>query len=331
MTSNDIKRRGFLGALSAAPFLAARRSFAQAAWPAGPIKLIVPSSAGGVHDVVGRLWAQRLGEVFGTIVVEDNGGAGGAIGVAEAVRAPKDGYTLLLGSNSTHILNPLIMKAVKYDPIADFEVCSIFAKTSTAIAVSAATPFQTLTELIDFARANPGKLSYAHGGGGSISHVSGELFKRLAGNLVISPVPYRGMGPAQADVMGNQVPLFFPNLTGQVVALRTNGNLRILAVDSPARHRSLPDVPTAVEAGLPGMIAESFFGIFAPAGTPAAIAARINAETDRAVGTNEFRQMLAAGGFDPIAGIGPDATKAYLRAELARWQPIVRDVGISVD
>lgn len=295
------------------------------------IRLIVPSTPGGVHDVIGRLWAERLAPALGPIVVENQGGAGGSIGVAEAARAPKDGLTLLLGSNSTHILNPLIMKSTRYDPVNDFEVVSVFATTSTSVAVSGAAPWKSLRELADAAKASPGKLSYAHGGVGAISHVTGEMFKRLAGGLVIEPVPYRGMGPAQADVMSNQAPLFFPNVTGQVVALGESGHLRILAVNSATRHKSLPAVPTAIEAGVAGMIAESFFAIFAPAGLPADIAARINAATDRAFNDESFRKKLDAGGFEPVAGIGPDRTKAYLKVEMDRWSPIVKAVGISVD
>ena len=318
-------------ALTFVILLLAAPALAQTRYPSAPIKLIVPSTPGGVHDVIGRLWAERLTPLLGTIVVENQGGAGGAIGVGDAARAPADGYTLLLGSNSTHILNPLIMKSVRYDPFRDFDVVSVFATTSTSVAVSASSPWRTPGELIDDARANPGKFSYAHGGVGAISHVTGELFKSLAGGLAITPVPYKGMGPAQADVMGAQVPLFFPNVTGQVASLDRNGNIRVLAVNSATRHKSLPAVPTAIEAGVPGMIAESFFAIFAPAGLPADILARINAETGRAFADPQFREKLAAGGFDPVAGIGPDRTKDYVRREFERWAPLVKSLGVALE
>ena len=178
---------------------------AQDRYPARPIRLVVASAAGGVHDVIGRLWANKLKAALGTIVIDNRGGAGGTIGVGEVARAQPDGYTLLLGSNSTHILHPLIARQPIYDAIRDFEVASIFAVTASSVAVHPAAPARTLEELIAHAKANPGKLSYAHAGVGSVSHVASEMFKQLAGGLDIFPVPYKGMGPAQADVISGNV------------------------------------------------------------------------------------------------------------------------------
>ena len=168
--------------------------------PPGIIKLIVPSAAGGVHDIAGRLWAEAMKVSLGTIVIDNRGGAGGVIAMSDVARATPDGLTLLLGSNSSHILTPLIWKACgkqfPFEPLRDFEVITVFAGTATAIAINPALPNRSLKELITHIKANPGQLTYAHAGLGAISHVAGEMFKQLAGGLDVRPVPYRGMGPA---------------------------------------------------------------------------------------------------------------------------------------
>jgi tripartite-type tricarboxylate transporter receptor subunit TctC len=301
---------------------------AQDRYPARPIRLVVASAAGGVHDVVGRLWANRLKAALGTIVIDNRGGAGGTLGVGEVARAQADGYTLLLGSNSTHILHPLIAKQPIYDAIRDFEVASIFAVTASSVAVHPAAPAQTLQELIAHAKANPGRLSYAHAGVGSVSHVASEMFKQLAGGLDIFPVPYKGMGPAQADVISGTVSLFVPNITGQVIELHRTGRIRILAVNAPVRHPALPDIPTAVDSGVPGMIAQSFFGVFGPAGAPKAIIARLNEATQAALADKDFAATLSNAGFEPMHGLGPERAKSFIKDEYARWAAVVKAAGI---
>lgn len=296
------------------------------------IKLIVPSSAGGVHDVIGRLWAERMRSALGTLVIDNRGGAGGVIGVVEAARAAPDGATLLLGSNSTHILTPLIWQAsgktLGFDPLKDFEVITVFAATATAIAVTPALPAKTLAELIALAKAKPDTLTYAHGGIGAISHVAGEMFKQLAGGLQIRPVPYRGMGPAQADIINGTISLFVPNITGQVVELHETGKIRLLAVNSAGRHASLPDIPTAAQAGLPGMITQNFFAIFAPAGLPKALVERVNAASRQALSEKQFQDRLALSAFDAVQGLDAAQSAAYLRDEYARWAAIIKAAGI---
>jgi tripartite-type tricarboxylate transporter receptor subunit TctC len=303
-------------------------AFAQERYPARPIRLVVSSTAGGVHDVIGRLWANRLKATLGTIVIDNRGGAGGVLGVGEVARAQPDGYTLLLGSNSTHILHPLIAKQALFDSIKDFEVVTIFAVTSPAIAVHPAAPAHTLMDLIAYANANPGKLSYAHAGVGSISHVASEMFKQLAGGLEILPVPYKGMGPAQADVISGNVAMFLPNITGQVIELHRTGRIRILAAGSPERHAALPDIPTAVESGVAGMIVQNFFGIFGPAGLPKTVVDRLNEATQVALADRDFSATLSAAGFDPMSGFGPERAKAFIKDEYVRWQAVVKAAGI---
>jgi tripartite-type tricarboxylate transporter receptor subunit TctC len=206
-------------ALTTAEAIVMPSARAQDRYPNRPIKLVVASAPGGVHDVIGRLWADALKSALGTIVVDNRGGGGGIIGINEAARGAPDGYTLLLGSNSTHILIPLIAKQPGFDPIKDFELATVFSITSTAIAVYPGSPFRTLKDLIDSAKGNPGTLSYAHAGVGAISHVAGEMFKQLAGGLDVLPVPYKGMGPAQMDVVNGTVSLFVPNVTGAAAGI----------------------------------------------------------------------------------------------------------------
>ena len=316
-------------ALATAGVLATAPAEAQDRYPNRPIRLVVASAPGGVHDVIARLWADGLKSSLGTIVIDNRGGGGGIIGINEAARATPDGYTLLLGSNSTHILIPLIAKQAGFDPIKDFELATVFSITATAIAVNPASPIRTLKDLIDTAKANPGKLSFAHAGVGAISHVAGEMFKQLAGGLDILPVPYKGMGPAQMDVVNGTVSMFVPNITGAVIGLHTGGKIRILAVNAPARHSGMPDIPTAIEAGLPGMITQNFFGIYAPARTPRAVLDRVSEATQQALADREFQDRLNKAAFDPVPGLGPEKSRAYMAEEFARWRKVVEAAGIS--
>lgn len=296
------------------------------------IRLIVPSSAGGVHDVIGRLWADGLKHALGSIVIDNRGGGGGSIGLGEAQRTTPDGTTLLLGSNSSQILQPLVFKAsgklLAYDPIDDFEIVSVFALTSTAVAVTPKLPVKSLEELIALLRASPDKYNYAHGGVGTVSNVSAELFKQLAGDLKVRPVSYRGMGPAQADIINGTLEFFLPNVTGQVAALHETGKIRVLSVNAPTPHASLPGIPTSEAAGLRGMIAQSFFVIIAPKGSPRAAVDRVNAATRAAVSDNAFQARLAKAGFEPLEGLDPAQSLAYMKKEHVRWEGIVKAAGI---
>jgi tripartite-type tricarboxylate transporter receptor subunit TctC len=226
------------------------------------------------------------------------------------------------------VLIPLIARQAGFDPLKDFELATVFAITSTAIAVHPGTPYRSLKELVAAAKASPGKLSYAHAGPGSISNVASELFKQLAGGLTILPVPYKGMGPAQMDVVGGTVSMFVPNITGAVIGLHNGGKIRILAVNAPTRHPGLPDIPTATEAGLPGMITQNFFGIFAPAGAPKSALARVAELTQAALKDQDFRQRLSKAAFEPLTGYGPDKSRAYLADEIVRWRKVVDAAGI---
>src|SRR5215207_2567457 len=239
-------------------------AFAQSRYPERPVTLVVPSPPGGVHDVIGRVWAERIRPHLGTIVVENRGGAGAMIGATEVARAKPDGYTLLLGSTTTQVLiTPMLVKP-PFEPFRDFTTVAAFAASSTSIAVAASIPASSLKDLIDYAKSNPGKLSYGSTGNGSITHLTGELFKKLAGGLDIVHVPYKGIGPALNDLVSGHIPMLTPNATGQIPQLNETGKLRLLSVNAPQRLDVLPDVPTSTEAGLQGMVAQTTFAIFAP-------------------------------------------------------------------
>ena len=211
--------------------------FGQGKYPERPIKLMVAFSAGGVNDVVGRQWAERVKTLLGSVYVENQGGAGGTIATGDVARAPGDGYTLLLGSTSTMVLNPMTMARVPYDPAKDFVPVAILAVSTTSIVVHASVPVQTLPELIAYAKANPGKLSYGSAGSGTMSNLSGELFKQLTGLNDLVHIPYKGAGPGITDLVSGHIPMMTPNVTGQVLEFHRAGKIRILAVNAAQRTR----------------------------------------------------------------------------------------------
>jgi tripartite-type tricarboxylate transporter receptor subunit TctC len=296
---------------------------AQDAYPNKPIKMVIPSSPGGVHDIIARIWADKVADGLGTVYVENKAGAGSIIGTVEVARAQPDGYTLLLGSNTTHVLAPLQQPNIAFNPVSDFELVTVFATTSLALLVRSDLPVKDVQGLIAFAKAQPGKLSYAHAGLGTSTHVTAELFKKLAGNLDIVAVPYRGMGPAMMDVVSNRVDLMFANLTAQIVEFHTSGKMKMIGVTSPERMELVPDIRTIHEQGLADFASQSFFGIYAPAKTPVAIVSRINQATAKALDDGAFRKKLADAGYDPLRGMTPQKSAAYMKAEIDKWRPIM--------
>lgn len=311
--------------------VAGRSAFAQPGYPARPIRLVVPFPPGGVNDAVGRPWADKMKGLLGTVVVENQGGAGGVIGAAAVAHAQPDGYTLLLGGGSSHVINPIASTHPVYDPIRDFEAIAILAVSGLGIVVASSLPVHNLKEFVDYAKANAGKLSYGSTGVGTVTHIGTELFKSLTGTAQIVHVPYKGAGPAIADVMGGQVSFAMPNVTGQVLKLHQAGRLRLLAVTTPHRLSVAPDIPTAVEAGLPGMIAQNFTGLFAPARTPAPIVEQIAQATHIAMTDKGFLSLLTASGFEPYADSTPDKAKAFVRDEIAQWTPVVKAIDLKLD
>jgi tripartite-type tricarboxylate transporter receptor subunit TctC len=284
-----------------------------------------------VHDVVARLWAERIKPHLGAVVVENRPGAGGGIGAADVMRAPGDGYTLLLGSTSTHVVSPTIAATPLYDPLVDFRAVAVITASATAIAVTPSLPARTLAELIAYAKANRGKLSYGSAGVGSMSQLTGELFKQLAGGLDIQHVPYRGAGPGIADLISGHIPILTPNATGQVLDLHRAGKIRVLAINAPSRLKAAPEIPTAIEAGLPDMTVLFFCGLFAPAATPPAIVARVNQATQKLLLDPSFQAQLTKLGYEPMLDYGPEKATAFVAKEHARWAPIARASGAKLD
>src|SRR6266852_2868954 len=328
-----MKRRDLLtfGAAMLCTGTTVSRALAQAKYPDRPIKLVVPFVPGGVNDAVARLWADRVKAPLGTVFIENQGGAGGAVGGAAVARAQPDGYTLLLGGAGSQVLNPIAMSKPPYDPIKDFEPVAILAVTALTIAVNPALPVHTLKELIAYAKANPGKLVYGSAGTGSMTHLAGELFKSLADTPDIVHIPYKGTGASLTDVISGQVPMIVANVTGQVLELHKSGKLRMLVVTSPERLVADPGIPTAVESGLPGMVSVNFTGLFAPARTPKPIVEQIAAATASALASEEIRKNLIEQGLEPYRDSTPEKTRRFVEEDIARWTPVIRAIGLKLN
>ncbi|MGE0035993.1 MAG: Bug family tripartite tricarboxylate transporter substrate binding protein [Xanthobacteraceae bacterium] len=303
----------------------------QSAWafPDRPIKLMVPFSAGGVNDVVGRQWADRMKDLLGTVYVENQGGATGTIATAEVARAPADGHTLILGSTSTMVLNPMTMTKVPYNPSKDFVPIALLAVSTTSIAVNASVPAKTLQEFIAYAKANSGKLSYGSAGTGTMSNLAGELFKQLTGLKDLLHVPYKGAGPGISDLVSGHIPAMSPNVTGQLLELHRAGKIRILSVNAAERLKAAPDIPTAIEQGVPGMIGLLAIGLFAPAATPQPIVDQIAEANRRAMADPEFQKVFAKAGLESVADSNTEKTRRFLQEEEARWGPVVKAVNLN--
>jgi tripartite-type tricarboxylate transporter receptor subunit TctC len=322
-----MRRRDVLkfGALSAAALLS-RPAWAQDRYPARPVHLVIPATPGGVHDIIGRVWAERIKPHFGTVVIDNRGGGGGLIAATEVAHAQPDGYSLLMGSTTTNVLITPLLANPPYDPVKDFSAVTVFAYSSTSIVIHPSVPAKTLQELIAYAKANPKKLSYGSAGNGSITNLAGELFKRRAGGLDIVHVPYKGIGQVVVDLVSGQIPMMSANATAHILDLHRTGKARILSVNSPTRLKTAPDIPTSIEAGLPGMLAQTTFGIFAPAGTPKPVIDRLNAATQQVMVEEPFQKELLKLGFEPLIGIGPDKAAGVFQDELIRWTPILKTV-----
>ena len=290
-------RRRFLYLAAGAAALAAVSRMARAqTYPTRPIRLVIPFPPGGAFDAVGRPLADKIKPLLGTVVVENIGGGGASLGAAAVARARPDGYTILLGGTQTHVNEALLKSRPLYDPVKDLDPIAGVAANVLCIAVHPAVPVQTLAELIAYAKANPGKLSYGHSGVGSIQHLAGELFKSLAGTPEIVQVPYRGTGPVITDLAGGQIPIGLPGVTGQVLELHRSGRMRVLAVTSLTRLVAAPELPTAAELGFPGMTVTGSIGLLAPAGTPIGIIEQIAQASRTAVAEPAYQQMLIEAG-----------------------------------
>ena len=329
-----MKRREFLALGSsalAAPALLPRAVFGQAKYPERPIRLIVPFPPGGAYDTIARPWAEKIKPLLGSIVIENIGGSGGAIGAAAATQAQPDGYTILLAGATTHITEGLLKSRPLYDPLKDLTPVSGIAITAFAITVHPSVPATDLKQLLAYIKANPGKLAYGSAGHGSLNHLTGELLKLKTGITELIHVPYRGAGPAIVDIVGGQIPMIVPAMTNHVLELHRAGKVRILAVTHDKRLEAAPEIPTAVEQGVADLVAPNFIGIFARTGTPKPIIEQVAADNIKLLAQPDYQKLLVSGTFEPQPGLGPDAYRRYVEVEMARWAPIVKGMGIKLD
>ena len=315
-------RRFFLALAMCAPLLAS------AQYPNKPIKMIVPYPAGTAADAMARIVGERLAAGLGQAVVIDNRpGAGGNIGAEALAKSPNDGYTLMLATID-HASNPSLYRSVNYDPIRDFVGIATVARIPGLLVVPADSPAKTVQELVALAKAKPGNLNFASGGNGSQAHFGGEMFKQLAGVDIVH-VPYRGGPDMVASLLSNQVALAFPTFI-TVFSHVQSGKMRALAVTSPTRNPRLPNVPTMKEAMPPGFELNAWFGIVAPAGVPADIVNRLNAEINKTLNDPAMRDRMEADGTKVFTST-PDEFSALIKSDFARWADIVKKTGIRVD
>jgi len=312
----------------ALPVLGRRFASAQGSYPEQAIRLAVPRAAGGVVDIVARLWGDRVKPELGNVIIENQGGGGGVIAAIAVARAKPDGYTLLAGTTSELIISPLIMSNVGYDPIKDLTPIAITAVSVSSLMVHGSLPVKTLQELVAYAKANPGKLSYGSAGVGTSAHLCAELFKQLAGLPDIVHVPYRGANPGLADFYSGQLPMFAASISPQVLEMQAQGKIRILVAGSPRKLEAAPDIPISSEVGFPELITLQFMGVFAPGATPRPIIEKLAAVTREATADKTFQRKLIAAGFEPVADSGPEQTARFVQEELARWTPLLKASGI---
>jgi tripartite-type tricarboxylate transporter receptor subunit TctC len=301
--------------------MSAGRVSLAADWPTRPVRLVVPFPPGGSTDILARAIAQKLQEALGQpFVVDNKPGAGGSIGASEVARAAADGYTILMGHIGTLAINPSLYPQLPYDPVTSFAPVALIARVPNVLVVNPAVPVHDVRELIALAKAKPGSLRYASGGNGSAAHIAMEYFK-LRTQTSIEHIPYRGTSPAVSDVIGGQVEIIMTGVPAVLQQVRA-GKLRALAVSSRAPVASMPELPTIAASGVPDFEAIQWYGIVAPARTPAAVISLLNAEIGRALQTPALKARLDAEGAEAAPGT-PDAFGALIVAEIARWKPVI--------
>ena len=294
-------------------------------YPTKPVRLIAASSPGSAVDIVARIIAQKLGDQLKQQVVVDNrAGAGGNLGAEMAAKAPPDGYTLYMGTPANAI-NPSLYRSLNYDIVRDFAPVSLLTTGHFCVVVHPSLPVKSVKELIALARARPGQLNFASAGNGNATHLAGELFKSMT-HVNLLHVPYKGTGPALTDLIGGQVQLMFSNLTAALPHVKT-GRLRALAVTGAKRSPAAPELPTVSEAGVPGYLVISWFGMMAPAGTPREIVLRLNGELAQVLRAPDVRERLAGEGAEPDAST-PEQLAAFIKTELAQWSKVIKGAGI---
>lgn len=305
-------------------------AWSQSSYPDRPIRLVIPFAPGGQTDILGRRFAQQLDLTFKQpVVVENKGGAGGTIGSLDVARAKPDGYTLLLGTSSTHSISPVAMATPPYDPVKDFTPISVLGIIPMVIAVHPAVPAKNLKELIALIRANPGKYSFGSAGMGSINHLTGELFKSLSGGLDLTHVPYKGSGQSVQDLLGGQIPVLMATFSS-VIGYHRSGRLRILAITTEERSPVASDIPTAIESGIPGFVSYTYNLLFGPPNLPKDVLSKLSSATHKIMNDPAFGKQLQEIMIEPVKDSTPDQALAFVRAELSRFAPIIKATGTVV-
>jgi tripartite-type tricarboxylate transporter receptor subunit TctC len=339
MNEKRLPRRMVVGALSLAAGLlslgavlgggSARAADAATGFPDRPVRLIVPFPPGGGTDILARPVAQKLGEKWGQpVIIENRAGAGGNIGTEAAARAPADGYTLVLGTVGTHAINQSLYRHLPYDAVRDFAAITLVANTPNVLVLNPAVPARSVQELIALAKARPGALNYASPGNGTPPHLAAEIFKNMAG-VSITHVPYKGSGPAMTDLLGGQVQMMIANAP-VVLPYIKSGKLIGLASTSAARPATLRDLPTLAESGLKGYEADTWYGLFAPAGTPPEVVQKLNADVVAVLKSPEIQAFFAQQGAEVI-GDSPADASAKVRAEVEKWHGVIQSIGLKLD
>ena len=333
MQHSHATRRFALGSIASAVVLGAgllggTSALAQA-YPTKPVTIIVPFAAGGTTDILARIIGQALTAELGQSVVVDNrAGAGGNIGGQAAAKAAPDGHTLFMGTVGTHAINASLYKKMPFDPVKDFAPLTRVANVPNLLVANPAQPYKSVKDLIAYAKANPGKVNFGSSGNGSSIHLSGELFKSLA-KVDMQHVPYKGSAPAVTDLLGNQIGIMFDNMPSAIQHVRS-GKLVPLAVTTAKRSPELPNVPTIAEAGVPGYEATSWFGMFAPAGTPARVLAKLNAAIVKVLAQPDVKKKINEQGAE-VYSETPEQFAAFIQAESVKWGKVVKESGASLD
>ena len=317
-------------ALTAAALISTLTSgTALAQYPTKPLRIVVPATAGDGSDVLGRTLARAMGESLGqTVVIENKPGAGGSIGADTVAKAAPDGYTLFLGNGSSHGVTPGLYARLPYDSVNDFAPIGLIASAANLLVVNAGVAATSYADFARLAREQPGRLTIASAGNGSLSHLSVELLKSAA-RIDLLHVPYKGAAPGVTDVTGGQVQAMMINIP-TVMALVKAGKLKALAVTSAKRAQSLPDVPTLAESGLAGYETLAWFGLLAPARTPPEIVSQLHRELQKALAKTEVREALGRMGAEP-SGIGPAEFGSFIKSEIAKYSKVIKDAGIKVE
>jgi tripartite-type tricarboxylate transporter receptor subunit TctC len=294
-------------------------------WPSKPVRLIVPFPPGGSTDLAARTLADKLTRALGAqFVVENRAGGGGAIGTTDVARAAPDGYTILFAADPVTTLQ-LVVKNLQFDVLRDFTAVTQVTTQPLAVAVHASLPIKTLQELVAYAKANPGKLSFAHSGTGTGQHMSGELLKKMAGIDMVH-VPYKGGGPAVQDLVGGQVPMGVLGST-PLIPHHKAGRIRIVAFTSKERFAPMPEIPTVHESGFPGFDTGQWLGLLVPRGTQAEVVSRLHGETVKALALSDVKERLAQAALEPV-GNTPQQFEAVIRADIERWSKLGRELGL---